>query len=40
MGRLDEAIRSFEHVLQLDRKHEFARVELVKLRDLKTKRKR
>ncbi len=40
MGRLDEAIRSFEHVLQLDRKHEFARAELVKLRDLKAKRKR
>ena len=40
MGRLDDAIRTFEHVLQLDRKHEFARAELVKLRDLKTKRKR
>ncbi|MCU1281792.1 MAG: hypothetical protein JWM53_5338 [bacterium] len=40
MHRIDDAIRSFEHVLQLDRKHEFARAELAKLRDLKTKRKR
>ncbi|HEY2745841.1 MAG TPA: PilZ domain-containing protein [Polyangia bacterium] len=40
MGRLDEAIRTFEQVLQLDRKHEFARAELEKLRDLKAKRRR
>ncbi|HXU74216.1 MAG TPA: PilZ domain-containing protein [Polyangia bacterium] len=40
MGRIDDAIRTFEHVLQLDRKHEFAKAELVRLRDLKTKRKR
>jgi uncharacterized protein (TIGR02266 family) len=40
MSRFDDAIRSFEHVLELDRKHEFARVELAKLRDLKAKRKR
>ena len=40
LGRLDEAIRGFEHVLELDRKHELARAELVTLRDLKAKRKR
>ena len=40
MHRLDEAIRVFEQVLHLDRKHEFARAELAKLRDLKAKRKR
>ena len=39
-GRLDEAIRGFEHVLELDRKHEYARAELATLRDLKAKRKR
>lgn len=40
LGRLDEAIRGFEHVLELDRKHEYARAELLTLRDLKAKRKR
>ena len=40
MSRLDEAIRGFEQVLELDRKHELARAELAKLRDLKAKRKR
>ncbi len=40
MGRLDEAIRMFEQVLNLDRKHDYAKVELAKLRDLKAKRKR
>jgi hypothetical protein len=40
MDRLDDAIRIFEAVLALDRKHELARAELAKLRDLKTKRKR
>src|SRR5258707_171011 len=40
MGRLDEAIRSFEAVLTLDRKNDYAREELRKLRDLKAKRKR
>ena len=40
MHRLDDAIRGFESVLELDRKHEFARSELAKLRDLKAKRKR
>jgi hypothetical protein len=40
MDRLDEAIRGFEHVLSLDRKHDYARAELVRLRDLKAKRKR
>ena len=40
LQRLDEAIRGFEQVLSLDRKHEYARAELAKLRDLKTKRKR
>ena len=40
MARLDDAIRGFEQVLKLDRKHEYARAELAKLRDLKTKRKR
>ena len=40
MDRLDDAIRGFEQVLLLDRKHEYARSELVRLRDLKTKRKR
>jgi uncharacterized protein (TIGR02266 family) len=40
MARLDDAIRGFEQVLELDRKHEYARAELAKLRDLKIKRKR
>ncbi|HEX6837153.1 MAG TPA: hypothetical protein VF334_11305, partial [Polyangia bacterium] len=40
LGSLDEAIRGFESVLELDRKHDFARAELGKLRDLKAKRKR
>jgi uncharacterized protein (TIGR02266 family) len=40
MDRLDDAIRGFESVLELDRKHELARGELAKLRDLKAKRKR
>jgi uncharacterized protein (TIGR02266 family) len=40
MDRLDEAISGFEHVLSLDRKHEYARAELSRLRDLKAKRKR
>jgi hypothetical protein len=40
MGRVDDAIRAFEAVLTLDRKHEYARAELGKLRDLKAKRKR
>jgi uncharacterized protein (TIGR02266 family) len=38
--RLDEAIHGFEMVLQLDRGHEYARAELLRLRDLKAKRKR
>jgi tetratricopeptide (TPR) repeat protein len=40
MGRLDEAIRSFEAVITLDRKNDYAKEELRKLRDLKAKRKR
>ena len=40
MDRLDDAIRGFEQVLLLDRKHEYARSELLRLRDLKAKRKR
>jgi len=40
LDRLDDAIRGFESVLELDRKHDFARAELQKLRDLKAKRKR
>jgi uncharacterized protein (TIGR02266 family) len=40
MDRLDDAIRGFESVLELDRKHEFARAQLLQLRDLKAKRKR
>ena len=40
MDRLDDAIRGFESVLELDRKHEFARSELLQLRDIKAKRKR
>jgi uncharacterized protein (TIGR02266 family) len=40
MSRIDDAIRTFEQVLSLDRKHEYARAELAKLRDLKAKRKR
>ena len=40
MDRLDDAIRGFEQVLLIDRKHEFARAELPRLRDLKAKRKR
>jgi len=40
MNRLDDAIRAFEQILELDRKHELARAELAKLRDLKAKRKR
>jgi hypothetical protein len=39
-GRLDEAITAFEAVLQLDRKNDYARDELRKLRDLKAKRRR
>ena len=33
LGRVDEAIRGFEAVLALDRKHDYARDELRKLRD-------
>ena len=40
LERLDEAIHGFEGVLQLDRNHEYARAELLRLRDLKAKRKR
>ncbi|MDB4968123.1 MAG: hypothetical protein JWN44_3812, partial [Myxococcales bacterium] len=40
MGRIDDAIRCFEAVLTLDRKNDFAKEELRKLRDLKAKRKR
>jgi uncharacterized protein (TIGR02266 family) len=40
LGRVDEAIRSFEAVLALDRKHDYARAELAKLRDVKAKRRR
>jgi uncharacterized protein (TIGR02266 family) len=40
MSRVDDAIRTFEQVLNLDRKHEYARAELAKLRDVKAKRKR
>jgi len=40
MDRLDDAIRGFESILELDRKHDFARAELARLRDVKAKRKR
>lgn len=40
MGRLDDAIRGFEAVLSLDRKHDYAREELRKLRELKAKKRR
>ncbi len=35
MNRIDDAVRVFEQVLGLDRKHEYARAELTRLRDLK-----
>jgi len=38
MGRLDEAIRGFEGVLALDKKHDYASEELKKLRNLKKRR--
>jgi hypothetical protein len=38
MGRLDEAIRGFESVLTLDKKHDYAAEELKKLRHLKKRR--
>ena len=39
-GRLDDAIRGFETVLTLDRRHEHAKEELRKLREIKAKKKR
>ncbi len=40
MGRVDDAIRGFEAVLTIDRKHDYAKDELRKLRELKAKKKR
>lgn len=40
LGRVDEAITAFENVLTLDRKNDFAREELRKLRDVKAKKRR
>jgi uncharacterized protein (TIGR02266 family) len=40
MGRVDDAIRGFEALLSLDRKHDYAKEELRKLRELKAKKKR